>query len=108
VKSQTGQVITGQQMNSVPLNGRSYTDLLSLQSGVAPITTVTSDMVQDARNYFSPTRGEFDQNQFGATVGGPILKNKMFFFAHCQGTRLIQGIDTGEVVTHLCRNSGYF
>ena len=26
----------------------------------------------DARNYFSPTRGSFDQNQFGGTAGGPI------------------------------------
>lgn len=47
VDTQMGQVVTGQQMTSVPLNGRSYTDLLSLQAGVAPITTITSDTVQD-------------------------------------------------------------
>jgi hypothetical protein len=51
----------------------------------------------DARNYFSPTRGAFDQNQFGGTLGGPIRKNKVFFFADYQGTRLTQGIDTGEI-----------
>src|SRR6202034_909985 len=33
----------------------------------------------DARNYFSPSRGEFDQNQFGGTLGGPIRKTKVFF-----------------------------
>ena len=35
----------------------------------------------DARNYFSPTRGAFDQNQFGGTFGGPIRRNKIFFLA---------------------------
>ena len=51
----------------------------------------------DARNYFSPTRGAFDQNQFGGTLGGPIRKNKVFFFADYQGTRSTQGIDTGQI-----------
>jgi hypothetical protein len=195
--TQMGQVITGQQMTTVPLNGRSYTDLLALQSGVVPVTSLTSDTTQDvgvsafspsgdlnpgtisingqrefansfvmngsdveedvnmgtaivpnldsiaefriltsnfdaeygefsggqidvvtksgtnefhgdvfeflrntgldARNYFSPTRGAFDQNQFGGTMGGPIRRNKTFFFADYQGTRLTQGIDTGQI-----------
>ena len=195
--TQMGQVITGAQMTAVPLNGRSYTDLLSLQPGVAPVTSITSDTVQDvgasalspsgdlnpgtvsvngqrefansfmvngsdveedvnmgaaiipnldsiaefriltnnfdaeygefsggqinvitksganafhgdlfeflrntsldARNYFSPTRGAYDQNQFGGTLGGPVRKNKMFFFADYQGTRLTQGVDTGQI-----------
>jgi hypothetical protein len=41
----------------------------------------------DARNYYSPTRGVYIQNQFGGTLGGPIKKNKMFFFVDYQGTR---------------------
>ena len=41
----------------------------------------------DARNYYSPTRGVYIQNQFGGTVGGPIKKNKIFFFGDYQGTR---------------------
>src|SRR5271168_4938965 len=197
VSSQMGEVITAAVMTAVPLNGRSYTDLLTLQPGVAPVTAVTSDTVQDvgasalspsgdlnpgtisingqrefanafivngsdaeedvnmgaaivpnldsiaefriltanfdaeygefsggqinvvtksgtnafhgdlfeflrntnldARNFFSPTRGAFDQNQFGGTVGGPIRKNKIFFFADYQGTRSTQGIDTNEI-----------
>ncbi len=195
--SQMGEVITGATMTEVPLNGRSYTDLLALQSGVAPATTITSSTVQDvgasafspsgdlnpgtvsingqrefansfmvngsdveedvnmgtaivpnldsiaefriltnnfdaeygeysggqinvitksgtnafhgnvfeflrntnldARNYFSPTRGSFDQNQFGATLGGPVTRNKVFFYSDYQGTRQTQGVDTGLI-----------
>ena len=47
VSTQMGEVITGSQMTSVPLDGRSYTDLLALQPGVAPETSITSDTVQD-------------------------------------------------------------
>ena len=207
--TQLGEVITGAQMTAVPLNGRSFTDLLALQPGVAPATSITSLTVQDvgaaalspsgnlnpgtiaingqrefansfivngsdseedvnngtaivpnldsiaefrivtsnfdaeygefsggqinvvtksgtnnfhgdvfeflrntnldARNYFSPTRGSFDQNQFGGTIGGPIRRNKFFFFADYQGTRLTQGVDTGNIaVPSLAERSGDF
>ncbi len=195
--TQMGEVISGEKMAAVPLNGRSYTDLLALQPGVVPATSLTSNTQQDvgvsalspsgglnpgtisingqrefsnafivngsdveedvnsgtaiipnldsiaefriltsnfdaeygghsggqinvvtksgankfhgdafeflrnssldARNYFSPTRGAFDQNQFGGTFGGPIRQNKVFFFADYQGTRSTQGIDTGLI-----------
>ncbi len=41
-----------------------------------------------ARNFFSPTTPFLAQNQFGATLGGPILKNKLFFFGGWQSTRI--------------------
>ena len=49
----------------------------------------------DARGFFDPTRAPFIQNQFGGTLGGPIKKDKVFFFGDYQGTRNIQGIETG-------------
>ena len=45
--TQMGEVITAAQMTAVPLNGRSFTDLLALQPGVAPATSITSETVQD-------------------------------------------------------------
>jgi hypothetical protein len=195
--TQLGDVITSSNITGLPLNGRSYTDLLALQPGVVPATTITSLTVQglgqsvfspsgdlnpgtlsingqrestngftingadaeetgsmaaaiipnldsisefrilsanfdaeygkytggqinvvtksgtnsfhgdafeflrntdlDARNYFSPTRATFIQNQFGGTVGGPIERERVFFFSDYQGTRQIQGSDTGLI-----------
>jgi hypothetical protein len=61
----------------------------------------------DARNFFSPERSFYRQNQFGGTVGGPIRKNKIFYFGDDQGTRNSQGIDTGLIpVPSLAERSG--
>ncbi len=41
-----------------------------------------------AREFFSTTTSPYIRNQYGGTVGGPIKKNKMFFFGGFQGTTL--------------------
>ena len=51
----------------------------------------------DSRGFFSPERSAFQQNQYGGTFGGPILKNKLFFFGDYQGQKTIQGIETGLI-----------
>lgn len=51
----------------------------------------------DARNFFSPERGFYRQNQFGGTIGGPIKKNSIFYFGDYQGTRTNQGLDSGLI-----------
>ncbi|MGH9325404.1 MAG: TonB-dependent receptor domain-containing protein [Terriglobia bacterium] len=40
----------------------------------------------NARNYFAPTQDTLKRNQYGGTIGGPIKKNKLFFFGTFQGT----------------------
>jgi hypothetical protein len=45
----------------------------------------------DARGFFAPAdqpKAPFRQNQFGGTLGGPIRRNKTFFFVDYQGTRI--------------------
>jgi len=202
--TQLGDVIEDSKMTSLPLNGRSYIDLLGLQTGVVPVSsgasgswhTVSGDLSDgvlsvngnresaneylvnggdveestlngasvvpsldsiqefrlltgsfdaeygrfsggvvnvvtksgtnafhgdayefvrnntlDSRNFFetnltSPVTGqelpgtaigEFRQNQFGGTIGGPILKDRLFFFTDYQGTRQVLGSPTGVI-----------
>ena len=40
-----GEVVSAAQMTALPLNGRSYTDLLAIQPGVAPISTLLPSSV---------------------------------------------------------------
>jgi outer membrane receptor protein involved in Fe transport len=205
VSTQLGEVVPSQTMTTLSLNGRSYTDLLSIQPGVIPTTTIQSNSVimagvtgpvapsgelnpgivsvsgqretangfyvngsdvqermnggtgvvpnldsieefrlltnnfdpeygnynggivnvvtksgsdkvrgnafeffrntnLDARNYFSPDRAEFTQNQPGGTAGGPLERGKLFFFGDYQATRTTQGIETGNISVPSLRN----
>ncbi|PYX28326.1 MAG: TonB-dependent receptor [Acidobacteria bacterium] len=190
--TQLGDVIDSKKMLSLPLNGRSYLDLLGLQAGVVPVTsgsiqqdrpvsggyststgnlsvngqreTANAFLVNggdvsegrnlgaglvpnldsieefrlitnsfdaeygkfsgavmnaitksgtnsihgdafeyirnesfDARNYFDPSRGELRRNQFGYALGGPLWKDRIFWFTDYQGTRQTQGASTGKL-----------
>src|SRR5579863_4059508 len=66
----------------------------------------------DAADYFENNtglkKGELRQNQFGASIGGPILKNRLFFFGDYEGKRRVQGTpENGNVPTALMRSSNY-
>ena len=65
----------------------------------------------DARNYFdsgSSPIPPFKQNQFGGTLGGPIRKNRTFFFVDYQGTRINQSQTDISTVPSLAERSGNF
>jgi hypothetical protein len=51
----------------------------------------------EARNFYDTNRGAYQQNQFGGTVGGPIKRNRLFFFADYQGNRKVLGQSSGQV-----------
>lgn len=201
--TQLGNVIGGKSMESMPLNGRSFTNLMSLQPGVAPVTSTLEEglgpsasasaatgnvsingqteaangflvnganieqtrnnaaallpnldsiaefrvitnnndaeyghysggvvsvvtksgsnqfhgdifdflrnTTLDSRNFFDTARGVFRRNQYGGTLGGPIKRNKAFFFIDYQGTRELQEITQGEVsVPTVAQRSGDF
>ena len=68
--------------------------------------------VLDAADFFENAnhigRAELRQNQFGGTLGGPIKKNKIFFFMDYQGLRRVQGtVMTGTVPTLAEKQSNY-
>lgn len=51
----------------------------------------------NAGNYFTHAVDPLKRNQFGGYIGGPVLKNKLFFFANYQGTRA-----TSQASTNVC------
>ncbi|WP_180540419.1 TonB-dependent receptor [Nevskia soli] len=65
----------------------------------------------DARPYFQPPAGatpKFIQNQFGATLGGPIIKNRTFFFFGWQSSREVNAAPQLANVPTLAEDQGIF
>ena len=66
----------------------------------------------DANNFFNNRAGislaPFRQNQYGATLGGPFVKNKLFFFGSYQGTKVAQGVTYVSTVPTVNQRSGIF
>jgi Carboxypeptidase regulatory-like domain len=62
----------------------------------------------DARSYFAATTEQFNLNQFGFSLGGPIRKNKTFFFADFEQKDQRHGIPyTGVMPTEAMRNGNF-
>lgn len=161
-----GEVVNSTQVVELPLNGRNFLQLSTLQAGVTPATieytpssgskllnqlagttaqvnglriqsnnylldgadnnepfygfisavpdpdTIEEDFLRndifDARNYFAPKVSPLKQNQFGGSLGGPIVKNKIFFFFNYQGSRRREGITVNTGVPSELERAGNF
>jgi hypothetical protein len=62
----------------------------------------------DARNFFAANTEPLKQNQFGATLGGPLRKNKDFFFGYYEGFRNVQGETQSATVPSDAQRVGDF
>jgi hypothetical protein len=65
--------------------------------------------VLDARNFFDGLKkGKYIQNEYGAALGGPIFKNKTFFFTDFQVNGIRQGLTVLSTVSTLLERQGIF
>lgn len=64
----------------------------------------------NARNFFAPVHDQLKRNQFGGTIGGKIIKDKLFFFAGFQGTvnRSVPPQSNTHIPTAAMINNGDF
>ncbi len=62
----------------------------------------------DARNFFSAEVEPLEQNQFGATLGGPLRRDRVLFFGYYEGFRNKQGLTTSSTVPTALERQGDF
>src|SRR2546430_11900692 len=83
--SATGAQTNGKSAGSVSLVTKSGTNDFH-----GDLFEFVRNGIFNARNAFSTKRDTIKRNQFGGTIGGPIMKNKLFFFGAYQGTTIRQ------------------
>jgi hypothetical protein len=96
------KVVTGQYDASYGHNAGANVDVVT-KSGTnefhGNLFEFFRNEVLNANTYFfnrlGVPRGALRQNQYGGTIGGPILKKKLLFFGSYQGTRQLNGVTSG-------------
>jgi outer membrane receptor protein involved in Fe transport len=87
--------------------------IVNTKSGTNSLRGTAYDFFRDDKfdtiNFFAKRANQpkatNKQNQFGGNLGGPIMRNRAFFFADYEGTRIKQGVlRTGRVMTQNERN----
>ena len=61
----------------------------------------------DARNFFDTAKPAFHRNQFGGSIGGPVVKDGTFFFADYEGLRQSQGVTQVDTVPSQAARDGH-
>lgn len=62
--------------------------------------------VLDAENYFATTKAPYKRNQFGVSIGGPVAKDRTFFFGDFEIARIRQSITTVSTVPTAAQRQG--
>ena len=81
-------------------------DALGLQCPHGSLYEFLRNDKLDARNFFSQSVEPLKQNQFGGTVGGPIQRDRTFFFGYYEGFRNRQGVTRSAVVATPAQRQG--
>lgn len=98
--TQLGQTITTQRIEEVPLNGRSYTDLLAVQTGVVPITTSATSSTSSGGGFgaVAPSGGlnpgTFSVNGQRESANGFILNGANVEEGIAEGAAIIPNLDS--------------
>ncbi|HYK60786.1 MAG TPA: carboxypeptidase-like regulatory domain-containing protein [Bryobacteraceae bacterium] len=123
-------VIGNQQIENLPLNGRDYLQLAALSSGTIPSTSGVGisiggqggtavafllDGMDNNSQTILPTHGNqkevitpYKRNDFGASIGGPIVRNKLFLFGDFEIQRVRQSSTQVDNVPTLNQRNGIF
>jgi hypothetical protein len=67
------------------------------------------DTSLNATGFFKPASGEkppLERNQFGGVIGGPIIRNKAFFFADYEGFRQTRGLVSNSTIADMTQRQG--
>ena len=79
--------VTAQRANSTAVSAVTKSGTNELHGNLFEF--VRNDLF-NARNYFATKNSTLKRNQFGGTIGGPIVKNRLFYFGGFQGSTLRQ------------------